>query len=65
MDFVTLTGLPRKNARRRRVSRRTSHGIPPFHWFSSELAQCSERDQMTLGVEGIVNCGVCSKKSPG
>ena len=39
--IVTLTRLPRKNTRRRRVSRRSSHGIPPVHRLSSELAQCS------------------------
>jgi putative transposase len=39
--FVTLTRLLRKNARRRRVSRSSSYGIPPAHRLSSELAQCS------------------------
>ena len=39
--IVTLTRLPRKNTRRRRVSRRSSYGIPPVHCFSLELAQCS------------------------
>ena len=57
-DVVTLTDLRRKNTRQRRVSRRSSYGMPPFHRFSSELAQCSARDQMTLDVESVVDRGV-------
>jgi hypothetical protein len=39
--IVTLTRLPRNNTRRRRVSRSSSHGSPPAHCFSSELAKRS------------------------
>jgi hypothetical protein len=38
---VTLTRLLRKNARRRRVSRRSSYDVPPAHRLSSELAKRS------------------------
>jgi hypothetical protein len=57
--IVTLTRLPRKNVRRSRLSRRLRHGIPPVHCFSSELAQCSSRDQMALDVKGVVDRGMC------
>jgi hypothetical protein len=55
MGIVTLARMPRENGRRLRVSRCSSHGIPPIHRFSSELAQCSARDQMALNVEGVLD----------
>ena len=39
--IVTFTRILRENARRRHVSRRSSHGIPPVHSCRSELSHCS------------------------
>ena len=39
--IVTFARVLRENARRRHVSRRSSHGIPPVHSCRSELSHCS------------------------
>ncbi len=41
LGIVTFTRALRENARRRHVSRRSSHGIPPVHSCRSELSHCS------------------------
>ncbi len=61
--IVTFTRVLRENARRRHVSRGSSHGIPPIHRFSSELSHCSARDQMALNVEGVIDRCMCGEQS--
>ncbi len=39
--IVTFTRMLRENARRRHVSRCSSHGIPPVHSCRSEPSHCS------------------------
>ncbi len=55
---VSFTRVLRENGRRLRVSRCSSHGIPPVHSCRSELSHCSARDQMTLDVECVVDSSV-------
>ncbi len=60
--IVTFTRVLRENGRRLRVSHCSSHGIPPIHRFSSELAQCCARDQMALNVEGVIDRCMCGEE---